>query len=129
MERAPAMNLGTIGETYLSRRGITLPEDIRDSGALGCHAACPVKIGGVLKRKWALLAKLIGTHSNTFCGIQATFLNADGEKDPEVSGGSRRTYGSAKGAVCKLTRDEDVTTVLGIGEGIETTLSMLQIPE
>lgn len=37
--------------------------------------------------------------------------------------------GASNGAVCKLSRDEDVTTVLGIGEGIETTLSLRHLPE
>jgi putative DNA primase/helicase len=37
--------------------------------------------------------------------------------------------GHASGAVIKLDHDESVTTVLGIGEGIETTLSLRMLPE
>src|SRR5262245_12058703 len=81
-ERRPR-RLTIIGETYFNRRGIILTDDIREGGALGFHDAYPVTIDGIRKHKPALLAKLTGIRSNDFCGVQATFLTADGEKDPE----------------------------------------------
>ena len=51
------------------------------------------------------------------CGVHRTFLSADGSKR------ERRMLGRA-GAIC-LSRDEDVTTGLGITEGIEDGLRIL----
>src|SRR5262245_31744892 len=43
--------------------------------------------------------------------------------------GEKMMLGSSTGPVVKLSADEEVTTVLGIGEGIETTLSLPMLPE
>jgi hypothetical protein len=77
----------------------------------------------------AILAALVDIRSNEFRGIQRTFLAPDGSGKADLPGGARRMLGPSANAVCKLSRDEDVTTVLGIGEGIESTLSMRSIPE
>src|SRR5215212_1746641 len=46
-----------------------------------------------------------------------------------VNGKDRLALGPIAGGAVKLTPDEDVTTCLGIGEGIETTLSLRLVPE
>ncbi|WP_267427093.1 toprim domain-containing protein [Methylobacterium sp. GC_Met_2] len=60
--------------------------------------------------------------------IHRTALNLEGQK-VEVSGKDRLALGSIRGGAVKLTADEEVTTCLGIGEGIETTLSLRCLPE
>ncbi|KQP91546.1 hypothetical protein ASF57_23025 [Methylobacterium sp. Leaf117] len=55
--------------------------------------------------------------------IHRTVLDAFGRK-VVVNGHDRLTLGPVKGGAVKLTADAEVTTCLGIGEGIETTLSM-----
>jgi hypothetical protein len=39
------------------------------------------------------------------------------------------SLGPIVGGAIKLTADEDVTSGLGVGEGIETTLSLRHLPE
>jgi hypothetical protein len=121
---------GTIAETYLNSRAIALIDDIIAVGTLRFHAGCSLRIDGARQRRPALVAKMVDSRTNAFRGIHRTFLKSDGSgKDDTIPGGARRMLGSPTGAVCKLSRDEDVTTALGIGEGIETTLSLLQLPE
>jgi hypothetical protein len=76
-----------------------------------------------------MLAVLRDIRTNSFRGVQATFLTVEGRKHSAVSGGSRRTHGAPIGAVCKLSPDEEVTTALAIAEGVETALSMALLPE
>jgi putative DNA primase/helicase len=121
---------GTIAEAYLMSRAVALMDDVLESDALGYHRDCPLRIDGARQRRPALVAKMVDVHSNAFRGIHRTFIKALGSgKDDTIPGGARRMLGSSEGAVCKLSRDEEVTTVLGIGEGIETTLSLFQLPE
>jgi hypothetical protein len=61
--------------------------------------------------------------SNRPIGIHRTALDAFGRK-VAVNGYDRLTLGPIAGGAVKLTSDADVTTCLGIGEGIETTLSL-----
>ena len=65
------------------------------------------------------------------CGIYRTALWPDGSGKSEVPGlaDPKKMMGRAKGAAIKLCADADVTTVLGIGEGVESTLSLRSIPE
>lgn len=56
-------------------------------------------------------------------GIQATFLKEDGSGKADVDP-PRKTYGSATGGSVRLLEGDDV---LIIGEGIESTLSAMQV--
>jgi hypothetical protein len=60
--------------------------------------------------------------------IHRTALSLTGEKI-EVKGFDRLSLGPIGGGAIKLTPDEEVTTRLGIGEGIETVLSLRNLPE
>jgi hypothetical protein len=51
------------------------------------------------------------------CGVHRTFLDADGKRI------NKKMRGRAKGAVVRLSADEDVTLGLAIAEGIETALA------
>jgi hypothetical protein len=114
-----------IGRVYAKARNVDM-----GSAALRFHPACKTRIDGKLMTLPAIVAKLVPVDSiDTLIAIQRTFLVANGSGKADLPGGARRMLGNAAGAVCKLSPDEDVTTVLGIGEGVESTLSLSLIPE
>jgi hypothetical protein len=90
-----------LAETYLASRGL-------------------VYVGAAL-RFWpggrALVALITDIITADPCGIHATYLDGDGKKL------ARKMHGRAKGGVVRLSADEDVTSGLAIGEGIETCLA------
>jgi hypothetical protein len=115
-------------ETYLARRGLPLPE--RASECLRFHPNCV--FGKNEQREWirtaAMIALVRNIISNEPQAIHRTALNFCGCK-VEINGKDRMVLGSVKGGAVKLTSDEDVTTAIAIGEGIETTLSLQCLPE
>ncbi|TXM72888.1 hypothetical protein FV226_11105 [Methylobacterium sp. WL12] len=88
------------------------------------HPSCP--FAGTRTRAMVALVRDIVT--NEPVAIHRTALSLDGCKI-EVNGHDRLALGPIGGGAVKLTPDEDVTTCLGIGEGIETTLSLRRSPE
>jgi hypothetical protein len=66
--------------------------------------------------------------SNEPKAIHRTALSLDGRK-VKVEGHDRLSLGPIGGGAIKLTPDADVTTCLGVGEGIESTLSLQLAPE
>ncbi|MCJ2092208.1 toprim domain-containing protein [Methylobacterium sp. J-072] len=60
--------------------------------------------------------------------IHRTGLSLGGEKI-EVNGKDRLALGPLAGGAVKLTADAEVSTCLGVGEGIESVLSLQQLPE
>jgi hypothetical protein len=108
---APA---GTLVETYLSSRGLTLPAD----APLRFHPACPRGA-----ERWpAMLALMTDPATAQPCGIHRTFLARDGMG--KAPGNAKMMAGNA--GVIRLVPDDDVTTGLGIAEGIETALAVMQ---
>jgi Toprim domain len=75
-------------------------------------------------RRPAMVAPMVDIHTNRFRGIHRTPIDVDGNKT-----GEKMMLGQAAGAVVKLSPDEEVTTVLGIGEGIESALSLPMLPD
>jgi hypothetical protein len=75
-----------------------------------------------------MVALVRDVRTNRPLGIHRTAITHDG-RNVEVNGKKRLALGPVKGGAIKLTPDEDVTTCLGIGEGIETTLSLRNLPE
>jgi putative DNA primase/helicase len=61
-------------------------------------------------------------------GIHRTALDHEG-RAIKINGNKRLSFGPIAGGGIKTTPDEDVTTCFGIGEGLETTLSLQFIPE
>lgn len=106
---------GTLAEAYLASRHCLidgLSTDIR------FHPALWYTVTG---RPQATMVSLIrDARTNEPCGIHRTFLTPDATKL------GRKMLGRAKGACVKLTDDADVTYGLGIGEGIETALSVMR---
>jgi putative DNA primase/helicase len=60
-------------------------------------------------------------------GVHRTALSLDGRK-VEIGGKDRLALGPIGGGPIKLSPDEETTLAIGIGEGVESTLS-LRIPE
>lgn len=107
---------------YLARRGLDLVPGVH--GALRYHPNCP--FAG--DRTPAIVALVRNVVTNQPQATHRTALSHDGQK-VEVNGKDRLALGSIRGGAVKLTPDEEVTTCLGIGEGIETTLSLQGLPE
>lgn len=113
---------GSPVERYLARRGLALPENVRE--VIRFHPSCP--FAGTRTRAMVALVRDIVT--NEPVAIHRTALSLDSCKI-EVNGHDRLALGPIGGGAVKLTHDEDVTACLGIGEGIETTLSLRRSTE
>jgi putative DNA primase/helicase len=109
----------------MGRRGIL---DLLPAGAAGdalrFHPACP--FAGTKTPAMVALVRNIRTDEPQ--AIHRTAIDMDGNK-AYVEGKCRMALGPVAGGAIKLTEDADVTTCLGIGEGMETVLSMRAIPE
>jgi Toprim domain len=99
---------GTAGEAYLTCRGIAL-DDVPNFGGLRWHPNCPWE-GGTAP---CVLARFTDAITGEPRGIWRRPIN----------GAKPKTLGPMGGCVIRLWPDEDVTTGLVLGEGVETTLS------
>ena len=104
---------GSLVPVYLAARGLTLPAD----APLRFHPDCPRGA-----ERWpAMLALMTDPATGTPCGLHRTFLARDGAgKAPGEP--KKAMLGSA--GVIRLAPDGDVT--LGLAEGIETALAVMQ---
>jgi hypothetical protein len=103
---------GTLGETYLTKRGLVLPP----GAEMKFHPRCP-------REQWhqcAVVLLLRDIWTDEPRAIQRRFLKDDGSKD-----GPAMSLGPSSGAVWKLSPDEDVTMGLGIVEGHADALAIL----
>lgn len=111
---------GTMVEAYLKSRGcgLSIPDDFR------FHPQCPrpVSDNGV-EYLPAMVAPRTDPISGHFVAAHCTFLRPDGCGKIET-GSPKITWGTW-GAI-RLSADCDVTTGLGICEGIETGLAIIQ---
>lgn len=106
---------GTPAATYLAGRRVPY-----DRPALRWHPSCPFgrdRVGCMV----ALVRNILTDEPQA---IHRTAINRDGSKLSHLGSNGRLALGSNKGGAVKLTPDEDVSTALGIGEGIETVLSL-----
>lgn len=113
---------GTPVEIYLRHRGLSLPADPGE--VLRYHPACP--FAGT--RTPAMIALVRNIRTDAPQAIHRTALSLDGRK-VAVAGKERAALGPIAGGAVKLAPDTEVTTCLGIGEGIESTLSLRHFPE
>jgi hypothetical protein len=104
---------GTLVEKYLASRNLPLPFEAAGE-ALRFHPNCPFGKG---RRTPAMVALVRDVRSNEPIATPRSIGKA---------AKSKLTAKTANGGAIKLSPDEKVTTVLGIGEGIETTLSLLK---
>jgi hypothetical protein len=105
---------GTLAEAYLASRGLVLPV----GAPLRFHPACPRGAD----RLPAMIALMTTPDTAQPCGAHRTFIRADGSG--KADGQAKMMAGAA--GVIRLVRDEDVTLGLGLAEGIETALAVMQ---
>lgn len=106
---------GTPAEAYLASRGVSYAGE-----ALRWHPRCPFGKG---ERHGCLIGLVRNIVTNEPQAIHRTAIDATGRKV------DRKAYGPIGGGAVKLTDDVDVTKVIGIGEGIETALSICELPD
>jgi hypothetical protein len=114
---------GTPVEAYLNRRGLDLPDEA-DGEAIRFHPACP--FAG--QRTPAMVCLVRDVVSNEPRALHRTALTQDGWK-VKIRDKDRLALGPIAGGAIKLTPDEKVMLCLGIGEGIESALSLRNLPE
>jgi putative DNA primase/helicase len=112
---------GTPGEAYLASRGVRY-----DGDALRWHKSCPFSPGVRVGCMVGLVRNIV---TNEAQAIHRTAIGPTGEKLSSMGNNGRLTLGPTRGGAVKLTDDAEVTTVIAIGEGIETTLSIRQMPD
>ncbi|MBX9701705.1 MAG: toprim domain-containing protein, partial [Acetobacteraceae bacterium] len=113
-EAQPAQ--GSLVEAYLASRGLAVP----DGAPIRFHPACPR--GAV---RWpAMMALMTDPLTGRPCGVHRTFLARDGSGKAPGPLPAKMMLGNA--GIIRLTPDEEVTAGLGIAEGIETALSVMQ---
>ena len=108
---------GTLAETYLASRRLAF--DDPDGDVLRFHPACTFGPNTKLPCMVTIVRNII---TNEPQAIHRTALTPDGRKI------DRMALGPIGGGAVKLTDDADVTHVIAIGEGIETTLSIRLLP-
>lgn len=92
----------TLAERYLTSRGLSYVGD-----EIRFHPG-----------RRMMVAIITDAFTGEPCGVHRTFLNAEGNRI------EKKMLGRAKGAVVRISADEDVTTSLAIAEGIETALAV-----
>jgi len=66
--------------------------------------------------------------TNEPVAVHRTALDSQGRKRAGIGSNGRLCLGPVAGGAVKLSPDEDVTAVLGIGEGLETAASLRRLP-
>jgi DNA primase len=107
---------GSPVETYLQHRGVRLP----DAPVLRWHPRCP-RTGGALS---AMIGLMTDPETSEPRGVHRTFLLSDGTGKAPVDKPKMMLGGAG---VIRLSADDDVTSRLGLAEGIETGLSVIQV--
>jgi hypothetical protein len=104
--------LSAEAKAYFGRRGIDI-EAAPDCGGLRWHPRCPWGPGGPPAP--CVVARFTDAVSGRACGVWRRRIDEPTEKP--------RTLGPMAGCVIRLWPDDEVTTGLVIGEGVETTLA------
>jgi putative DNA primase/helicase len=108
---------------HLLRRNVSLPDGAAGE-AVRYHPAC--KFG--LKRVPCMVALVRDIRTNEPKAIHRTAIDPKGNQ-VKFGGNDRMMLGPCGGGAVKLVDDAEITICLGLGEGIETTLSMRRFPE
>jgi hypothetical protein len=110
---------GTLVEAYLRSRRLVLPED----APIRFHARC---LRGA-ERLPAMLALMTDPITGKARGIHRTCLHPDGAgKAAPGPNGEPAKMMAGQAGVIRLVPDDEVTLGLGIAEGIETALAVMQ---
>ncbi|WPB86416.1 DUF7146 domain-containing protein [Sediminicoccus rosea] len=112
MQAAPAA--GTVVEAYLASRGLALP----DAAPIRFHGSCPRGP----ERLPAMVTLMVSPSTGEAAGVHRTFLKPDGTGKAE---GKAKMMAGHAGVIC-LSPRRDVGDALGLVEGIETGLAVMQ---
>lgn len=107
---------GTPADLYLRRRGLRLP----GADVLRFHPRCPRGSG----TSPAMVAAMTCPVDGGLVGVHRTFIDHGGSKVPDATGNAKKMLGKA--GVIRLVPDAEVTLGLGLAEGIETSLAVMQ---
>jgi putative DNA primase/helicase len=111
---------GSPVEPYLASRGLALPPEAAGA-ALRWHPDCPFGQGTRVGCMVALVRNVVTDQPQA---IHRTAIDRDGRKLEHLGSKGRMSLGPTGGGAVKLTPDEDVELHVGIGEGLESTLSL-----
>ena len=107
---------GTPAEAYLAGRGLFYGGE-----ALRWHPRCPFGRG---VRAGCMVALVRNIATDEPQAIHRTAIGVDGSKLSHLGSNGRLTLAPIRGGAVKLTDNADVSDLLGIGEGIESVLSL-----
>ncbi|GIX52092.1 DUF7146 domain-containing protein [Sphaerotilus sulfidivorans] len=112
---------GTVGAAYLLARGCVLPPADGDLRFLPAHKHPLGDHTGP-----ALVALVTDIETREPISLHQTWIRPDGTKPDDLPGPARLLLGGHRkaGGCIRLWPDEAVTTGLGVGEGIESCLSL-----
>lgn len=111
---------GTLAETYLRRRGITL---LHGTGNLRFHPRCYYKPDDGPTEAWPAMIAAITSLSGRITGVHRTWLAPDGSGKAPVDT-PRKAIGDLLGSAVRIGVPD---SVMAAGEGIETMLSLRQV--
>ena len=114
---------GSLVETYLSSRGLSLDLVYNVHEVIRFHPRCPWRDEAENRTIYvpAMIAAMRAIDGDTITAVHRTRLTPSGEKV------DRRMLGIAAGAAIKLDADDAVTGGLAVGEGIESCLAARQL--
>ncbi|QFR34664.1 toprim domain-containing protein [Ancylobacter sp. TS-1] len=112
--------VGTIAETYLGRRGITL---LHGTGNLRFHPRCYYKPDGGPTETWPAMIAAVTDLTGRITGVHRTWLAPDGTDKAPVDT-PRKAMGDLLGSTVRIGVPD---SVMAAGEGIETMLSLRQV--
>jgi hypothetical protein len=111
---------GTLAETYLRRRGITL---LHGTENLRFHPRCYYKPDDGPTETWPAMIAAVTDLTGRITGAHRTWLATDGSDKAPIDT-PRKAMGDLLGSTVRIGVPD---TVMAAGEGIETVLSLRQI--
>lgn len=111
---------GTLAETYLRGRGITL---LHGTGNLRFHPRCYYKPDDGPTEAWPAMIAAVTDLTGRITGVHRTWLSPDGSDKAPVDT-PRKAMGDLLGSAVRIS---EPGSVMAAGEGIETTLSLRQV--
>ncbi|MCS0504787.1 DUF7146 domain-containing protein [Ancylobacter mangrovi] len=111
---------GTLAETYLRRRGITL---LHGTGNLRFHPRCYYKPDDSPTETWPAMVAAVTDLTGRITGAHRTWLAPDGSDKAPVNT-PRKAMGDLLGSTVRIGVPDNV---MAAGEGIETMLSIRQV--